>query len=88
MDRLKCTLSKPITLSGSLSKLQTLSGILTLKTVGSSYPDYTGDTVIIPTTSDQLLETSNKIIRDDILVEKIPIFETSNEYGVTFIIAS
>lgn len=88
MDRLKGTLSKPITLSGSLSKPQALSGTLNLKTIGSDFPDYTGDTVIIPTTSDQLLETSNKIVRDDILVEKIPIFETSNEYGVTFIIAS
>lgn len=88
MDRLKGTLSKPITLSGSLSKPQALSGTLTLKTIGSAYPDYTGDTVIIPTTSDQLLETSNKIVRDDILVKEIPTFETSNEYGVTFIIAS
>ena len=88
MDRLKGTLSKPITLSGSLSKPQTLSGTLVLKTIGSDFPDYIGDTVIIPTTSDQLLETSNKIVRDDILVGKIPIFETSNEYGVTFIIAS
>lgn len=88
MDRLKGTLSKPITLSGSLSKPQILSGTLTMKAIGSDYPTYSGDTVVIPATSEQLLETSNTIVRDDILVKEIPTFETSNEYGVTFIIAS
>lgn len=88
MDRLKGTLSKPITLSGSLSKPQALSGTLIMKTVGSAYPVYSGDTVVVPAISEQLLGTANTVVHDDILVKEIPTFETSNEFGVSFIIAS
>lgn len=88
MDRLKGTLSKPITLSGSLSKPQALSATLAMKTIGSDYPTYSGDTVVIPATSEQILETANTIVHDDILVKEIPTFETSNEFGTSFIIAS
>ena len=78
MESLKGTLSKPAVLSGSL----------TVNTYVPAYDYYDGETVVVPTTSDQLLATSNTIVRDDILVEKIPTYETANEFGVTFIIAS
>lgn len=74
-------------LNGFISKPKSLKGILSIKNVEGA-PSYSGETVIIPTTSDQTLATKNTIVRDDILVKEIPTFETSNEYGVTFIIAS
>lgn len=88
MDRLKGTLSKPIALSGRLSNQNSLSATLSMKTIGSDYPEYSGDTVVVPSLSDQMLSTANTIVKTDILVKEIPTFETSNEFGVSFIIAS
>ena len=43
---------------------------------------YNGQTVITPLPEfSQLLRTSNKIVRDDILVEPIPYYETTNNAG-------
>ena len=88
MERLIGTRATLQTLSGTLSQPEGLKGSIVMKTTGSPYPYYTGDTVVIPTTSDQLLETAHKVVHDDILVKEIPTYVTSNEYGVTFIIAS
>ena len=74
-------------LNGVISKPESLKGILSIKNIEGA-PSYTGETVIIPTISDQTLATKNMIVRDDILVKEIPTFETSNEFGVSFIIAS
>lgn len=74
-------------LSGVISKPESLQGVLSIKNVEGA-PSYSGETIIVPATFDQTLETKNTIVRDDILVKEIPTFETSNEYGVTFIIAS
>ena len=78
MDHLGGTLSGPGSLQGSLS----------IKTIESDYPSYSGDTVVVPSTSDQVLATANKVVHVDILVKEIPTFETSNEFGTSFIIAS
>ena len=79
------TLNAPANLRGSLNDIQSLVG--TIKQA-EQYDTYSGETVVIPKTIDQILSTGNKVSHNDILVEKIPTFETSNEYGVTFIIAS
>lgn len=89
MDRVKGTLSSIGSLKGSLSTENTITAALTLKVVETvSHQIYDGDTVIIPSTSDIILETADKVVKDDILVKEIPTYETSNEYGVSFIIAS
>lgn len=89
MDRVKGTLSSAGNLTGTLSGGNTVTGGLAIKVVESeSRQQYDGDTVIIPATSDIVLETANKLVSDDILVKEIPTFETSNEFGVSFIIAS
>ena len=82
---LKGTLNAPGKLRGSLNGIQSLSG--TIKQV-EEYETYSGETVIVPTTSEQILQTGNKISFNDILVKEIPTFETSNEFGTSFIIAS
>ena len=48
---------------------------------------YDGATVVTPSAhTDQILLTANKIVEENITVEIIPTFETSNEYGISFII--
>lgn len=53
-------------------------------------PDiYEGETVIIPSSfTDQELETRGKMVRTDILVKKIPYYETHNETGLTIYIGN
>ena len=88
MDKLIGKLSAENTLNGKLSAEGTLSATIATKITESQYDIYTGDTVIIPDTSDIVLGTADKVVKSDILVKEIPAFETSNEYGTTFIIAS
>lgn len=50
----------------------------------SNHTAYFGPYDVDPsTTDDQLLETANKLLIDDINVRKIQYVETSNEYGYT-----
>ena len=66
-------------------KNDTLSGTLN---IGGTYQDYSGAYDVTPKTEGQILETENKILRQDVLIKKIPYFETSNEYGETIFIGS
>lgn len=54
---------------------------------GSSYPIYTGETVVTPKVKESTeLETAKKTVLENIIVEEIPYYETSNPKGTTFII--
>lgn len=50
------------------------------------HPDYRGPYRVIPSTQEQILDTNDKIMKDDVTVEEIPYFETANEYGYTIYI--
>ena len=51
------------------------------------YDVYTGETTVTPSTHEnQVLSTANKLVQENITVEQIPTFETSNAYGISFII--
>lgn len=52
----------------------------------SVYPTYEGSYHVIPKVTDQVLPTEQKVMADDLTVEEIPIYETSNESGKTIII--
>ena len=52
----------------------------------SEYQIYEGTYRVIPTTDDQVLQTNKKLLTDNLTVEEIPIYETSNETGKTIII--
>lgn len=45
--------------------------------------NYNGPYSIIPRTEDQSLQTTNKALRENVLIESIPYYQTSNEYGDT-----
>ena len=50
---------------------------------------YDGDYVVIPKAyDDQILETKNLLMKDDVTVKRVPYFETTNPDGRTVYIAS
>lgn len=89
MERVKGVLSSTGSLSGKLSGTNSLTATLAIKVLETdAHQKYSGETTVIPATSEIVLNTANTIVADDILVKEIPTFETSNEFGVSFIIAS
>jgi hypothetical protein len=64
---------------GTISGESTLSGTLSAAT-GQDYDIYSGEYEIIPDVEDeQTLETAHKLLTDNIVVAKVPYFETSND---------
>ena len=60
---------------------------LKIKEGGGSYPYYTGETRVTPKVKEETeLQTKNRVLLENILVEEIPYYETSNIKGITFII--
>lgn len=51
--------------------------------VGGRLPNYKGPYDVIPKVYEQKLETANKSMEDDVLIEKIPYSETANSGGGT-----
>ena len=47
----------------------------------TDYPDYTGEYVVTPSFDSQTLQTTGKIMRDDVSVEPITVSRTSNLAG-------
>lgn len=62
---------------------------LTVSTEGGGHwAPYTGPYSVIPKIYQQILETKNKLMSDDVTVEEIPYTEVSNISGTTVIIAT
>lgn len=63
----------------------TLIGVI--EQSGGSYPKYEGDYEVTPSMSNNItLDTSNKILRDDITVKKVSQLEVDNTSGGTTLI--
>ena len=88
--------NKSISLKVNISGNQSLNALLRQKDIPiagglnnpTSLPNYEGSYDIVPKTEEQTLETKNKILRDNMLIESIPYYETSNQYGETIYIGS
>lgn len=52
----------------------------------SGFPKYEGSYQVTPKVDEQILPTEKKLMTDDLTVEEIPIYESSNESGRTIII--
>lgn len=66
-------------ISGSISGESALSGTLSVAT-GGDYEMYSGEYEVIPSTnSEQVLKTASKLLSRDVVVAKVPYFETSND---------
>ena len=72
-----------------ISRQVVLSGDVRISSsIGGIYPIYQGSYDVIPQTYDQTLETKNKLMADNVIVEEIPYAEVSNDFGKTAVIAS
>lgn len=83
-------------LSGRISSGCTLSGILSCEgglsgkvSVHNNYERYDGNYEVIPNAfNDKKLPTANKLLTQDVVVKKVPYYETSNiQQGITVYIA-
>lgn len=83
-------------LSGRISSECTLSGVLSCEgglsgkiSINNNYERYDGNYEVVPNAfNTQILPTTNKLLTQDIVVKKIPYYETSNiQQGITVYIA-
>lgn len=49
-------------------------------------PEYAGPYDITPLLSAQTLPTAKRLMQQDVIIEKIPQYEVSNDYGTTLIL--
>lgn len=49
-------------------------------------PEYAGPYDITPLFSAQTLPTAKRLMQQDVIIEKIPQYEVSNDYGTTLIL--
>ena len=54
--------------------------------VPDKFDTYDGDYIVTPRLNEQTLATKDKNMIDDVVVKPIPIYELSNEHGITVII--
>lgn len=83
--------AKPFNLEGILQIEKSLSlvGDVIIGGGGQTYPYYEGDYIVTPLAyQETILDTDDKLMRDDVKVLEIPYDETSNPYGTTVVIAS
>ena len=85
-EALSGRISGGCTLSGSLSCSGGLSGKVSLPT---NFERYNGDYEVTPDAFNaQTLPTANKLLTQDVVVKKVPYYETSNiQQGITVYIA-
>lgn len=86
LDSLSGRISAGTSLQGKLSESGALGGTVC---VTQEYDAYTGDYEVVPQAfRTQTLETANKLLRNNIVVNEIPYFETGNDSnGMTAYIA-
>lgn len=78
-------LDNEIKLRGTIYASRNLKGIMS---VGGGVSHYEGDYEVVPARYDQVLDTSNKILKKDVTIVEIPYSEVSNlSGGTTFYIA-
>lgn len=69
-------------ISSNISNTFSISGNLSTTALTPTYPYYQGVYQVSPIPElDIILETSNKILQDDIIIKEIPYYETTNESG-------
>lgn len=84
-NKLKGTIQSGLSVLGSISGDDSLVATIVPSTI--SFPNYDGEYIVVPKVEEQILDTKNKITRENIEVKEIPYLETSNEYGYTITIA-
>lgn len=76
------TLTGLVNLSGSLSTIQGLSGTLSTDgVITRPIPEYDGVYIVDPSFDEQVLETRDKLMSDDVTVNAILVNTVSNPAG-------
>ena len=75
------TVGKAGVIRGKLSTINKITGKLTVPAAGPPYIPYEGPYEVIPAFDDQILETAEKTMSDDVVVKEIPVAEVSNPAG-------
>lgn len=70
-----------VRLRGKLSGIGGLRGVIQRAPGGEYTPYYEGEYEIVPSQSEQTLETASKKMHDDVVVHEIPYYETTNPSG-------
>lgn len=78
-------ISKNARLIGTVVSKGTLTGTLRIPSGSGGLP-YDGPYDVIPSMSQQVLPTADRVLERNVKVEKIPYYEVGNDYGETFII--
>lgn len=77
-----------LVVEGTSKTLTTDTAYIVQETI-NALPKYQGAHIVTPKAdAESILDTSGKILLDDITVQKVPYFETSNDYGETVYIAT
>lgn len=77
LETLSGSVSAEVSLSGSISSVGGLSGTIS---VTKEYAVYDGTYEIIPKVSEaQILPTSNRVLKEDVMVREVPFYETGND---------
>lgn len=86
IESLAGSISAECTLSGKLSCTGGLSGKISIL---REYDLYSGDYKVVPKAfNGQTLQTTNKVLREDVIITEVPYYETSNaSNGTTAYIA-
>jgi hypothetical protein len=79
LETLSGSIAADVSLSGVLSCVGGLSGKVS---VTKEYDIYGGEYKIVPKTfEEQVLPTSNRVLKEDVVVKEVPFYETSNDSG-------
>lgn len=86
IGQLNCQISGVNSLNGTLSAVSNMPGTVSPKINRDKY--YTGTYEVTPLADKvQVLPTADKILTDDITINKVPFHEAHNESGTTAYIA-
>ena len=77
------TIGISYTITGDISPPYITGEIQIARHCIDPYPVYTGETVVTPRAYEQVLDTEDTIVLEDITVLEIPYTEVSNIYGGT-----
>lgn len=93
VDKVTASLTPTTSLGGSLSSSKMEAKLTAIGSIKAScsFPKvilgdadpYDGEYLIYPSMEEQRLNTKGKVLKDDVLILEIPLFETQNESGGT-----
>ena len=85
----KASFIESLAFGAAFSESENMSADFEAVVVASDMPPYDGAYEVTPSAHEaQTLETAGKVMRDDVTVQIIPLFRTSNTSGETVYIAS